>query len=125
MSSTFGKTLTLTTFGESHGIALGGILDGFPSGVRIDEDFIRSEMQRRRPGSSSLTTARKEDDEVEILSGVYNGITTGTAIGFIIRNKAQRSADYSSIEHIYRPGHADMTYDAKYGIRDPRGGGRA
>lgn len=125
MSSTFGKTLTLTTFGESHGIALGGILDGFPSGVRIDEDFIRSEMQRRRPGSSSLTTARKEDDEVEILSGVYNGITTGTAIGFIIRNKTQRSADYSSIEHIYRPGHADMTYDAKYGIRDPRGGGRA
>lgn len=125
MSDSFGKTLTLTTFGESHGPALGGVIDGFPPSVRIDEDFIRSEMARRKPGSTSLGTQRKEDDEVEILSGVYNGMTTGTAIGFIIRNKSQRSADYSAIEHLYRPGHADYTYDAKYGIRDPRGGGRS
>ena len=100
MSDSFGKTLTLTTFGESHGPALGGVVDGFPPSVRIDEDFIRSEMARRKPGSTSLGTQRKEDDEVEILSGVYNGMTTGTAIGFIIRNKSQRSADYSAIEHL-------------------------
>ena len=125
MSSSFGKMLTLTTFGESHGAALGGVVDGFPSGIAIDEDFIRSEMARRRPGSTPLGTQRSEDDVPRILSGVFNGISTGTPIGFIIENKTQRSQDYSSIEHVYRPGHADYTYSVKYGLRDYRGGGRA
>lgn len=125
MSSSIGKLLTLTTFGESHGAALGGILDGFPAGIKIDEDFIRSEMQRRRPGSTKLGTSRNEDDEIRILSGVFNGISTGTSIGFMIENKTQRSADYSAIAHTYRPGHADYTYDMKYGFRDFRGGGRS
>ncbi len=125
MSSSIGKILTLTTFGESHGVALGGVLDGFPSGIEIDEDFIRSEMQRRRPGSTKLGTQRNEDDEVRILSGVFEGVSTGTAIGFIIENRTQRTADYSAIKDLYRPGHADYTYKAKYGIRDYRGGGRS
>ena len=125
MSSTFGKLLRLTTFGESHGTALGGVIDGYPSGIAIDEDFIASEMARRRPGSTSLGTKRSEADMPEILSGVYRGISTGTPIGFIIRNASQRSSDYSAIEHVYRPGHADAAYDMKYGIRDPRGGGRS
>ena len=125
MSDSIGKFLTLTTFGESHGEALGGVISGYPAGIAVDEDFIRSEMMRRRPGSTALGTKRAEDDEVHILSGVFNGISTGTAIGFIIYNNTQRSSDYSAIEHIYRPGHADFTYDAKYGIRDYRGGGRS
>ena len=125
MSSSFGRLLRLTTFGESHGKAIGGVVDGFPSGVRIDEDFIRSEMGRRRPGSTPLGTKRNESDEVNILSGVYNGLSTGAPIGFMIENRTQISSDYSEIEHKYRPGHADYTFDAKYGIRDPRGGGRS
>ena len=125
MSSSIGKLLTLTTFGESHGTALGGIIDGYPSGIEIDEEFIRSEMARRRPGSTELGTQRNEDDIPRILSGVFEGISTGTPIGFIIENKTQRSADYGEIAHKYRPGHADYTYDAKYGIRDYRGGGRS
>ena len=125
MSSTFGKLLKLTTFGESHGAALGGVIDGYPAGIAIDEDFIASEMARRRPGSTSLGTKRSEADSPEILSGIYNGLSTGTSIGFIIRNTSQRSSDYSAIEHVYRPGHADAAYDMKYGIRDPRGGGRS
>ena len=125
MSDTFGKILTLTTFGESHGPAIGGVLSGMPAGIHIDTEAIRLQMQRRRPGQSPLTTARAEADEVEILSGVFNGVTTGTAIGLLIRNTNQRSGDYGEIEHTYRPGHADYTYDARYGIRDYRGGGRA
>ena len=125
MSSSFGKLLTLTTFGESHGAALGGVVDGFPAGIEIDEDFITSEMDRRRPGSTTLGTQRNEDDRPRILSGVFKGVSTGTPIGFVIENKTQRSSDYSEIEHKYRPGHADYTYDAKYGIRDFRGGGRS
>ena len=125
MSSTFGKLLKLTTFGESHGAALGGVIDGYPAGIAIDEDFIASEMARRRPGSTSLGTKRSEADSPEILSGIYNGLSTGTSIGFIIRNTSQRSSDYSAIEHVYRPGHAEAAYDMKYGIRDPRGGGRS
>ncbi len=125
MPNTIGRLLTLTSFGESHGAALGGVVDGYPAGIRIDEDFIASEMARRRPGSTPLGTKRSESDSVEILSGVYNGISTGMPIGFIIRNTSQRSSDYSSIEHCFRPGHADYTYTMKYGIRDPRGGGRS
>ena len=125
MPSTIGTLLSLTTFGESHGAALGGVLDGYPAGIAIDEDFIRSEMDRRRPGSTSLGTSRSEADSVRILSGVMDGVSTGTAIGFIIENSSQRSSDYSSIQHLYRPGHADYAYDAKYGIRDFRGGGRS
>ncbi len=123
--NTFGTLIRLTTFGESHGPALGGVVDGFPSGIAIDMDFIRSKMARRRPGSTTLGTKRQESDEVEILSGIYNGITTGSSIGFIIRNTSQRSSDYDAIADKFRPGHADYTYQMKYGIRDPRGGGRS
>ncbi len=125
MSSSIGKLLTLTTFGESHGVALGGVVDGYPAGIEIDEDFIESEMARRRPGSTTLGTQRSEDDIPRILSGVFNGVSTGTPIGFVIENKTQRSSDYGEIAHKYRPGHADYTYDMKYGIRDYRGGGRS
>ena len=125
MPSTIGRILKLTTFGESHGTALGGVVDGFPAGITIDMDFITNEMARRRPGSTKLGTARKEGDEPRILSGIYKGRTTGTPIGFIIENTSQRSSDYSSIEHLYRPGHADLGYDMRYGFRDPRGGGRS
>lgn len=123
--NTFGKIFTLTTFGESHGAALGGIIDGMPAGVAVDYDALREEMRRRRPGQSALVTARNEADEVEFLSGILNGITLGTPIGFVIRNTQQHSNDYNNLEHVYRPGHADYTYQAKYGIRDWRGGGRA
>lgn len=123
--NTFGRLLHLTTFGESHGEALGGVVDGFPSGVAIDMDFIRFRMARRRPGSTSLGTKRNESDDVEILSGVYKGMTTGAPIGFIIRNTSQHSSDYDDIADKFRPGHADYTYQMKYGIRDPRGGGRS
>ncbi len=125
MPSTIGRILKLTTFGESHGAALGGVVDGFPAGITIDMDFITKEMARRRPGSTKLGTTRKEDDEPRILSGIYKGRSTGTPIGFIIENTSQRSSDYSSIEHLYRPGHADLGYDMRYGFRDPRGGGRS
>ena len=124
-NNTYGRLLRLTTFGESHGPALGGVIDGFPAGIAIDMDFIRSEMARRRPGSTSLGTKRNESDEPEILSGILDGVSTGAPIGFIIRNTSQRSSDYDDIAHTFRPGHADYTYQMKYGIRDPRGGGRS
>ena len=120
-----GRLLRLTTFGESHGVAIGGVLDGFPAGVVIDESFIKSEMARRRPGQSAITTARNEQDEVEILSGVFEGRTTGTPIAFVIRNSNTRSGDYDNMRDVYRPSHADYVYDVKYGVRDHRGGGRS
>ncbi len=123
--SSFGKIFQISTFGESHGAALGVVIDGVPAGLPIDINFIQSELDRRRPGQSSLTTARKEGDQAEILSGVLNGIATGTPLAIIIRNTDQRSKDYSKLEHTFRPGHADYTYTAKYGIRDVRGGGRS
>ncbi len=123
--NTFGKIFTLTTFGESHGAAVGGVVDGMPAGIVIDEDFIRSELRRRRPGQSPLTTSRNEADCAELLSGVFEGRSTGTPIGFIVRNTNQRSQDYDALRDIFRPSHADFTYLAKYGIRDHRGGGRA
>lgn len=125
MSNTFGNILRLTTFGESHGIAIGGVLDGMPAGVAIDMDEVQRVVDRRRPGQSAMTTSRSEDDRVEILSGIFEGVTLGTPIGFVIRNKDHHSADYSEIKECYRPSHADYTYDAKYGIRDYRGGGRS
>ncbi|MBL0721198.1 MAG: chorismate synthase [Sulfurovum sp.] len=121
----FGKKLILTTFGESHGKALGCILDGIPAGVQIDEDFIQSELDRRKPGKSPLETGRKEDDKVEILSGVFEGVSTGTPIMMIIFNTDQKSRDYDSIKNLFRPSHADFTYFNKYGVRDYRGGGRS
>lgn len=124
-SNTFGTIFTLTTFGESHGPAIGGVVDGMPSGVFIDEDFLQEEMDRRRPGSSDLTTSRSEADRVRILSGVFEGISTGAPIGFVIENTSQRPTDYENMRHVFRPGHADYTYQAKYCIRDHRGGGRS
>ncbi len=123
--NTFGTIFRLTTFGESHGSAIGGVVDGMPAGITIDEDFIRSEMARRRPGQSALVTPRKEADEVELLSGIFEGRSTGAPIGFVIRNTDTRSGDYSEAQRWYRPSHADYTYDQKYGFRDYRGGGRA
>ena len=123
--NTFGRKLTLTTFGESHGSAIGGVLDGFPAGVRIDLNFIQSELDRRKPGGSKFATARNEGDRVEILSGVFEGVSTGTPIGFIIRNENQKSGDYENLRELFRPGHADYAYYRKYGIRDHRGGGRS
>lgn len=117
--------LRLTSFGESHGVAIGGVLDGMPSGIPIDIDAVQRSLERRRPGQSALTTQRAEADRVEILSGIYQGRTLGTPIGFLIRNTDQRSEDYAALEEVYRPSHADYTYMAKYGHRDPRGGGRA
>ena len=123
--NTIGTQLRLTTFGESHGAAIGGILDGFPSGVLVDEEFVRSEMRRRRPGQSAVTTARNEADEVQFLSGIFEGRTTGTPIGFVIHNTNNRSNDYDNLRDAYRPSHADYTYSVKYGVRDHRGGGRS
>lgn len=123
--NTIGTVLRLTTFGESHGVAIGGVIDGFPSGIVVDEEFIRSEMRRRRPGQSVVTTARNEADEVEFLSGIFEGRTTGTSIGFIIRNTNSRSGDYDNLRDAFRPSHADYTYAVKYGVRDHRGGGRS
>lgn len=123
--NTFGKLFTLTTFGESHGVAVGGVVDGMPSGIPIDIDFIQRELARRKPGQSRITTDRKELDQVELLSGVFEGKSTGTPIGFIVRNRNQQSKDYDSIANLFRPSHADYTYYNKYGIRDYRGGGRA
>ncbi|MCD6065389.1 MAG: aroC [Bacteroidetes bacterium] len=123
--NSIGTLYRLTTFGESHGEAIGGIIDGCPAGLDIDLDFIRSEMQRRRPGQSHIVSQRKEEDEVQFLSGIYEGKTTGTPIGFTIKNEDQRSKDYDHNKDVYRPSHADYTYDAKYGIRDHRGGGRS
>ena len=123
--NTFGRKLTLTTFGESHTAAIGGVLDGFPAGVRIDLNFIQSELDKRKPGGSKFATARSEGDRVEILSGVFDGLSTGTPIGFIIRNENQKSGDYENLRELFRPGHADYAYYRKFGIRDHRGGGRS
>ena len=123
--NTFGKKLTLTTFGESHGKAIGCILDGVPAGLEIDEAFIQSELDRRKPGKSNLETGRKEDDKVEILSGIFEGLSTGTPIAMIIFNTNQKSKDYDNVKDLFRPGHADFTYFHKYGLRDYRGGGRS
>lgn len=123
--NTFGKLFKLTTFGESHGEALGGIIDGCPPGIEIDFQAIHAEMQRRKPGQSSIVTQRQEVDEVQFLSGIFEGKTTGTPIGFLIPNTNQKSDDYSHIKETYRPSHADYVYEQKYGIRDYRGGGRS
>ena len=123
--NSFGKIFKLTTFGESHGAAIGGIIDGCPAGLSLDFEAINTEMQRRKPGQSAIVTQRKEEDEVKFLSGIFEGKTTGTPIGFTIENTDQKSKDYSHIKDIYRPSHADFTYDKKYGIRDYRGGGRS
>ncbi len=125
MSNTFGKRLTMTTFGESHGPAIGCVLDGVPAGLAIDESFIQAQMDRRRPGQNAYATARKEPDRVEILSGVFEGKSTGTPIAMVIYNTNQKSKDYGNIKDLFRPGHADLTYWKKYGIRDYRGGGRS
>ena len=122
---TFGKLFTVTTFGESHGPAMGGIVDGCPPGMALSEADIQVDLDRRRPGRSRHVTQRKEPDQVKILSGVFEGVTTGTAIGLLVENVDQRSRDYSRIKDTFRPGHADYTYQQKYGIRDYRGGGRA
>ncbi len=123
--NTFGTLFRLTTFGESHGAAIGGVVDGCPAGIELNIDFIQNELDRRRPGQSRLTTARKEGDRVEILSGVMDNITTGQPIGFIVRNENQHSGDYDDLRDVFRPSHADFTYYIKYGIRDHRGGGRS
>ncbi len=125
MRNTFGNILTLTTFGESHGPAMGGIIDGFPAGVAVDLEQLQRFVRLRRPGQSRATTQRNEADQVEILSGIYQGKTLGTPIGFVVRNTNQRSADYDAIAQAYRPNHADYTCQLKYGTRDPRGGGRS
>lgn len=125
MKNTFGNIFTLTTFGESHGHAIGGVIDGYPAGIDINMDFIQKELDRRRPGQSNITTGRKEADKVEILSGVFEGKSTGCPIGFIVRNNDQHSKDYENLRNIFRPSHADFTYTAKFGIRDHRGGGRS
>ena len=125
MRNTFGNLFTLTTFGESHGVAVGGVIDGMPAGIDIDMDFIQAELNRRRPGQSHITTARKEADKVEFLSGIFEGKSTGTPIGFEVRNTNQHSQDYENMRCLFRPSHADYTYTCKYGIRDHRGGGRS
>ncbi len=123
--NTFGNIFTVTTFGESHGEGVGGVIDGVPAGIDIDIDFIQSELDRRKPGQSKLTTARKEGDKVELLSGVFEGRSTGCPIGFLVRNTNQHSNDYENMRGLFRPSHADYTYTTKYGIRDHRGGGRS
>ena len=123
--NTFGTLFRLTTFGESHGVALGGIIDGCPAGLEIDVDFVKSELQRRKPGQSHITTQRREEDEVKFLSGIFEGKTTGHPIGFTIENTNQKSNDYEHIKDAFRPSHSDFTYQEKYGIRDYRGGGRS
>lgn len=122
--NTFGKIFTVTTYGESHGAAVGGVVDGMPAGIDIDLDFIQSELARRRPGQSKITTSRNEADQVELLSGVFEGKSTGCPIGFIVRNTNQHSQDYENMRCTFRPSHADYTYHEKYGVRDHRGGGR-
>lgn len=125
MGNTFGKIFRLTTFGESHGTVIGGIIDGCPAGLKLDFDLIQHQLDRRRPGQSKITTQRKESDKVEFLSGIFEGKTTGTPIGFIIKNEDAKSKDYSHVKDTFRPSHADFTYQKKYGIRDYRGGGRS
>ena len=123
--NTFGNIFRLTSFGESHGKAIGGVIDGFPAGIAVDTGFIQQELSRRRPGQSAITTSRKEADEVEFLSGIYEGVSTGCPIGFVIWNTNQHSNDYDNMKDVFRPSHADYTYTMKYGIRDHRGGGRS
>ena len=123
--NTLGRLLTLTTFGESHGPAIGGVLDGFPSGISINQDFVAQHMQRRRPGQSTVTTGRQEKDQVEFLSGLLDGVSTGAPIAFIIRNNDQHSSDYDELKDLFRPSHADYAWLQRYGIRDWRGGGRS
>ena len=123
--NSFGTIFRLTTFGESHGEAIGGVVDGMPAGIEIDVDFIQAELNRRRPGQSKITTSRQEPDQVELLSGVFEGKSTGCPIGFIVRNTNQHSQDYENMRNVFRPSHADYTYQQKYGIRDHRGGGRS
>jgi len=123
--NTFGRLFRLTTFGESHGVGLGGVIDGCPARIPMSEEVIQRELDLRKPGQGLGTTTRKEADQVRLLSGVFEGMTTGTPIGFVIFNQDHHSRDYSHLEHVFRPGHADFTYQAKYGIRDHRGGGRS
>jgi chorismate synthase len=123
--NTFGQIFRLTTFGESHGEAIGGVIDGCPPGIVLDMDAIQNELNRRKPGQSAIVTQRKEADEVQFLSGIFEGTTTGTPIGFVVPNTNNKPDDYSHIKDVYRPSHADYTYDKKYGIRDYRGGGRS
>ena len=125
MKNSFGNIFRLTSFGESHGAAIGGVIDGMPAGIAIDLDAVQRELDRRRPGQSAIVTARNEKDRVRILSGMFDGVTTGTSIGFIIENENQHSADYGNIKDAFRPSHADYTYTSKYGLRDYRGGGRS
>jgi len=123
--NTFGNIFRLTSFGESHGAGIGGVIDGCPAGIEVDMDFIQNELDRRRPGQSKITTPRKEADKVEFFSGIFEGKTTGTPIGFMVWNTNQHSSDYDNLKDIYRPSHADYTYAQKYGIRDHKGGGRS
>ncbi|MET2984543.1 chorismate synthase [Aureibaculum conchae] len=125
MSNSIGKLFKLTTFGESHGVAIGGIIDGCPAAIELDFDAIQNELDRRKPGQSAIVTQRKEPDQVEFLSGIFEGKTTGTSIGFLIKNTNQKSKDYSDIKNTFRPSHADYTYTKKYGLRDFKGGGRS
>ncbi len=125
MSNTIGTIFRLTSFGESHGKAIGGVIDGVPAGIPLSTDFIQQQLDRRRPGQSSITTQRKESDTVTLLSGVFEGVTTGTPIGFIVPNDDQHSSDYEEMRTAFRPSHADYTYTNKYGLRDHRGGGRS
>ena len=122
--NSFGQLLRLTTFGESHGVAVGGILDGCPAGLLLDLDFIQNELNRRRPGQSDVVSSRNEKDELQIVSGIFEGKTTGAPIAFWVQNHDQRPADYNELRDVFRPSHADYTYQQKYGIRDYRGGGR-
>ena len=124
-NNTYGHIFRLTTFGESHGAGIGGVIDGFPAGIAIDMEFIQQELDRRKPGQSKITTDRQEGDRVEILSGIFEGVTTGCPIGFLVRNTNQHSADYENLRQLYRPSHADYTYTQKFGLRDHRGGGRS
>jgi chorismate synthase len=123
--NSFGNIFRLTTFGESHGSGIGGVIDGCPAGLSIDIDMVQAELNRRKPGQSRITTQRNESDNVEFFSGIFEGKTTGTPIGFIVRNKDQHSNDYNNLKDVFRPSHADYTYSQKYGIRDHRGGGRS
>ena len=125
MKNSFGHLFRLTTFGESHGPAIGGVVDGMPAGISVDLGFIQHELDRRRPGQSHITTQRNEADQVELLSGVFEGKTTGAPIGFFVRNQDHHSQDYESLRCLFRPSHADYTYQQKYGLRDHRGGGRS
>lgn len=125
MSSSIGKLFRLTTFGESHGVAMGGVIDGCPSGFEIDFDHIQQFLDKRRPGSSAIYSQRNESDKVEFLSGFLDGVTLGSSIGFVVKNSDQKSKDYSNYQDVFRPSHSDYTYESKYGIRDNRGGGRS